>query len=162
MRDHRTELEHGANGARGSGRGGFVALAVIAAAMGAGAALLFSPGQGANTRRLVGRGLRNIRGEGARTIAQLQREIRRRKNQSRRDKQLIGFAGLLIGAGLAAMLTPESGPAARQRLGSAWGKIRVGTVDRIERLRRPSQGVGSESQPVRNVQELGRDPNTVF
>lgn len=119
-----------------SERGGFVALAVIAAAMGAGAALLFSPDQGASTRR--------------------------RTSQSRRDKQLIGLAGLLIGAGLAAVLTPESGPAARQRLGSAWGRIRVGAVDRIERLRRSHGETGGESPPVRSVQELGRDPNTVF
>jgi hypothetical protein len=119
-----------------SERGGFVALAVIAAAMGAGAALLFSPDQGASTGR--------------------------RRSQSRRDKQLIGLAGLLIGAGLAAVLTPESGPAARQRLGSALGRIRVGAVDRIERLRRSREETGGESPPVRSVQELGRDPNTVF
>lgn len=162
MPERRTDLEPGANGARESGRGGFIALAVIAAAMGAGAALLFSPDQGATTRRLVERGLRSIRGEGARTIAQLQREIRRRRNQSRREKQLIGLAGVLIGAGLAAVLTPESGPAARQRLGSAWGRIRVGAVDRIERLRRSPEEMGGESPPVRSVQELGRDPNSVF
>jgi gas vesicle protein len=162
MPDRRTELEHGANGARDSGRGGFVALAVIAAAMGAGAALLFSPDQGPTTRRLLERGLRTLRGEGASTIAQLQREIRRRRSQSRRDKQLIGLAGLLIGAGLAAMLTPESGPATRQRLGSAWGRIRVGAVDRIERLRRSPEESSVESQSVRSVQELGRDANSVF
>ena len=81
MSDHRTELEHGADGARGSGRGGFVALAVIAAAMGAGAALLFSPDQGAKTRRLVGQGLRNIRGEGARSMRRprKQRALARKK-----------------------------------------------------------------------------------
>jgi gas vesicle protein len=163
MPERGTDLEHGdMNGAQESGRGGFVALAVIAAAMGAGAALLFSPDQGASTRRLVVRGLRNLRGEGARTVAQLQREIRRRRSQSRRDKQLIGIAGILVGAGIAAMLTPESGPATRQRLGSALGRIRVGAVDRIERLRRSSEQTGSPSQPVQSVQELGRDPNTVF
>jgi gas vesicle protein len=163
MPEHRTELDLDLeNGDSVSGRGGFVALAVIAAAMGAGAALLFKPDRGGTTRGLVGRGLRSLRGEGARTFAQVQREIRRRRNRSRRDKQLIGLAGFLIGAGLAAMVTPESGPATRQRLGSALGRIKVGAVDRIERLRRPSQQTSVESQPVRSVQELGRDSNTVF
>lgn len=148
-----------------SGPGGFVALAVIAAALGAGAALLLAPAEGASTRRRVGQGLRSIGGEATETIAQLGREVRRRRQRSRRDKQLIGLAGVLVGAGLAAMLTPESGPAARQRLGSTLSRIKVGAVDRIERLRR-RQEQGSEangqSQPVRSVQELGRDPNSVF
>jgi gas vesicle protein len=163
MREERTELDLGLeNGATVSGRGGFVALAVIATAMGAGAALLFKPDRSGTTRRLVGQGLRSLRGEGARTIAQLQREIRRRRNRSRRDKRLIGLAGFLIGAGLAAMVTPESGPAARQRLGSALGRIKVGAVDRIERIRRAPEQTAAESQSVRSVQELGRDSNSVF
>jgi hypothetical protein len=147
------------------GRGGFVALAVIAAAIGAGAALLVAPEEGASTRRRVGQGLRTIRGETSGTIAQLRREIRRRRAQSRREKQIIGLAGLLIGAGLAAVLTPESGPTTRRRLGSTLGRIKVGAVDRIERLgkrRGAASEPGVESQPVRSVQELGRDPGSVF
>ncbi len=146
-----------------AGRGGFVALAIIAAAAGAGAALLLAPDEGARTRQRVGRGLRSIGGEAAGTIAQLQRELRRRKNQSRREKQVVGLAGFLIGAGLAAILTPQSGPATRERLGSTLGRIKVGAVDRIGRLRRagdaPEQP--ADSRQVRSVQELGRDPNTV-
>ena len=143
---------------------GFVALAVIAAAVGAGAALLFAPEAGAHTRRRVGKGLRSIGGEAAESIAQLQRELRRRRNQSRREKRLMGLAGLLIGAGLAAVLNPESGPATRKRLAGSLGRIKVGTVDRISRLRRSeeSEQPSAEAQPVRSVQELGRDPNTVF
>jgi gas vesicle protein len=147
-----------------TGRGGFVALAVIAAAAGAGAALLLAPDEGARTRQRVGRGLRSIGGEAAGTIAQLQRELRRRRNQSRREKQVVGLAGFLIGAGLAAILTPQSGPATRERLGSTLGRIKVGAVDRIGRLRRAGGATEqpADSQPVRSVQELGRDPNTVF
>lgn len=153
------------NGASDAERGGFVALAVIAAAVGAGAALLLAPAEGARTRKRVGRGLRSIRGEAAETISQLQREIGRRRRQSRRDNRLMGLAGLLVGAGLAAILTPESGPATRQRLGTTLSRMKVGTVDRIERLRtgqEPAVEPGSQSEPVRTVQELGRDPNTVF
>jgi gas vesicle protein len=154
-----------ANGAPEPGHGGFVALAVIAAAVGAGAALLLAPEKGAQTRKRVGRGLRSIGGEAAGTISQLQHDLRRRKRQSSREKQIVGLAGLFIGAGLAALLTPESGPDTRQRLGSSLSRIKVGTVDRIERLRQGRDQDGeakADAQPVRSVQELGRDPNSVF
>src|SRR5687768_5611541 len=92
-----------------AGRGGFVALAVLAAAAGAGAAMLLAPEEGSKTRKRVGEGLRSLRGDAASTIAQLQRDIGRRKNQSRREKRLIALTGLLVGAGIAALLAPESG-----------------------------------------------------
>ena len=158
------EIRSSAEDEAGS-RGGFVALAVIAAAAGAGAALLLAPAEGASTRRRVQRGLGALGGEAAGTITQLRREIQRRRNQSRRDKQIFGLAGLLIGAGLAAVLTPTSGPSTRQRLGSTLGRIKVGTVDRIERLRRRQEDGGEatgETQPVRSVQELGREADNVF
>jgi hypothetical protein len=148
-----------------SSPGGFVALAVIAAGLGAGAALLLAPAEGASTRRRVQRGLGALGGEAAGTITQLRQEIRRRRNQSRREKRIIGLAGLLTGAGLAAIFTPQSGPTTRQRLGSTLGRIKVGTVDRIERLRRRQEeggGATDETQPVRSVQELGREPDNVF
>jgi gas vesicle protein len=144
-------------------RGGFVALAILAAAAGAGAAMLLAPEEGAKTRKRVGEGLRNLGGEAASTIAQLQREIRRRRTQSRREKRLIAVAGLLVGAGIAALLAPESGPETRKRLGGTLSRIKVGAVSRIDRLReRTSEPAAAEDQPVRSVQELGRDPNTVF
>ena len=147
-------------------RGGFVALAVIAAAVGAGAALMLAPEEGARTRQRVGRGFRSLKGEASETMAQLRREIRRRRRQSQRDRQIAAVAGLLIGAGLAALFTPESGAATRQRLGGTFSRIKVGAVDRIERLRkRQAEMAGQTDEPdasVRSVQELGRDPNTVF
>lgn len=153
------------NGAPQEERGGFVALAVIAAALGAGAAILLAPDEGARTRKRVTQGLRSFGGEAADKITQLQRDLRRRGEQSRREKRIIGLAGVLIGAGLAALMTPVTGPATRQRLGSTLSRIKVGTVDRIERLRQRqevSSEPPSESQPVRSVQELGRDPDSVF
>lgn len=125
--------------------GGFVTLAVLAAAAGAGLAWALTPEEGR----------------------------RRRRRRSRRDKQIMALAGLLIGAGLTALLTPETGPATRKKLGGTLNRIRVGTVDRIERLRQRrdesiesvGQGdtpAGQEDTSVRSVQELGRDPNTVF
>jgi gas vesicle protein len=148
-----------------SGRGGFVALAVLAAALGAGAAVLLAPDEGAKTRERVGRGLRSLGGDAAETITQVQREIRRRRNQSRREKRTIALAGVLIGAGLAALLAPESGAETRKRLGGTLSRIKVGAIDRIDRIRLRQQESPPETtndQPVRSVQELGRDSNTVF
>jgi gas vesicle protein len=146
-------------------RGGFVALAVLAAALGASAAVLLAPDEGAKIRQRMGKGLRNLRGDAAETIAQLQREIRGRRNHSRREKRIIALAGVLIGAGLAALLAPESGADTRKRLGGTWSRIKVGAIDRIDRLRErtgESTLEASAEQPVQSIQELGRDPNTVF
>jgi gas vesicle protein len=145
-------------------RGGFVAATLLATAIGAGAALLLAPDEGARTRERVGRGFRTIRGEAAESIGQLQREMRRRGHRSRSEKRLIGIAGLLVGAGLAALLTPATGADARKRLSGTLSRIKVGAVDRIDRIRqRPGDAEPPETEsPVRTVQELGRDPNTVF
>jgi hypothetical protein len=116
-------------------RGGFVALAVLAAAVGVGAALLLAP--------------------------EARSRARKQERHSRRGKRIIALAGFLIGAGLTALLTPESGPATRKLLGGTLSRIKVGAVDRIERLRQAGAPEPAEN-PVRSVQELGRDSNDVF
>jgi gas vesicle protein len=149
-----------------SDRAGFLALAALAATLGAGAAILFAPEEGAKTRRRVGRTLESLRGEAAGTIGSLRRELRRRGRQSRRDQQVAGLTGFVLGVGVAALLMTDRGSSARQKLSGTLGRIKVGAVDRLERLRqraeaRNQQG-GSEDQPVRSVQELDRDPDSVF
>jgi gas vesicle protein len=129
-------------------RGGFVALAVLAAALGAGAAVLLAPDEGAKTRQRVGQGLRGLRGDAVETVEQLRREIRRRRNQSRREKRVIAVAGLLIGAGVAALLAPQSGAQVRQRLGGTLGRIKVGAIDRSERLRQREDEAASANASV--------------
>jgi hypothetical protein len=114
-------------------RGGFVALAVLAAAVGAGAALLLAP----------------------------EARSRKQEHHSRWEKRIIALAGVLIGAGLTALITPESGPATRKLLGGTLSRIKVGAVDRIERLRQADAPEPAEN-PVRSVQELGRESNDVF
>ena len=147
MPDINNTLENGTpDDSPAAERGGFVALAVLAAAVGAGAAVLLAPEEGGKTRERVGRGLRSLRGDAAETVAQLRREIRRRRNQSRREKQIIAVAGLLIGAGIAALLAPESG--VRRRLGGTLGRIKVGAIDRIERLRQREGEAGSATASV--------------
>lgn len=163
--DHTHRELNPVNGATPGARGGFGTLVVLAAALGAGAAILLAPEGGARTRKRVGRGLRNLRGEAGSTIAQLRREIHRSKRQTRRDKQLIALTGFLLGAGLVALLAPESGGATRKRLGGTLSRLKVGAVERIERLRQRqgnSPEPAGEENPVRSVQELGRDSNSVF
>jgi gas vesicle protein len=134
-------------------RGGFVALAVLAAAAGAGMALLLAPDEGSRTRKRVGKGIRGLRGEAG--------EILRRERRSPQGNTLVAVAGFLVGAGLTALLTPESGPTTRKLIGGTLSRIKTGAVDRIDRLRRSEVPERTEN-PVRSVQELGRDPNDVF
>jgi gas vesicle protein len=116
-------------------RGGFVGLALLAAAVGAGAALLLAPATGS----------------------------RKRRDHSRREKRIIALAGVLVGVGLTALLTPESGPATRKLIGGTLSRIKVGAVDRIGRLRQPDTDEAEPAEnPVRSVEELGRDPNDIF
>jgi gas vesicle protein len=118
-------------------QGGFVALAVIAAAAGAGAALLLTADSGSR--------------------------VAKQKRRSRGEKRIIALAGLVVGAGLAVLLTPESGPTTRKLLGGTLKRIKVGAVDRIERLRQPNSAEPEAAEnPVRSVQELGRDSDSVF
>ncbi len=162
MTEHHNDIESAS--APDGGSGGFVALAVLAAALGAGAAVLLAPDEGSKTRRRVGRGLRSLRGDAAERVRQLQREVRRRNTKSRREKRIVAVAGLLVGAGIAALLTSRGGEV-RTRLGGTLSRIKVGAIDRIERLRPRPDDAGSttaDEREVRSVQELGRDPNTVF
>jgi gas vesicle protein len=116
-------------------RGGTVALAVLAAAVGVGA-LLLAPDMGSRTRR--------------------------RRRRSRREAGLIGMVGFLVGTGLTALLASESGASSRKRLGSTIRRIKVGAVERIEQLRRAKAHQPTQDPPVRSVQELGRDSDNVF
>jgi gas vesicle protein len=116
-------------------RGGTVALTVLAAAVGVGAMLLLAPDEGSKTRR---------------------------RAESRRETRFAAVAGFLVGAGLTAVLAPESGAATRKRMGSTLSRIKVGAVDRIERLRKSEAFQATEDPPVRSIQELGRDSDNVF
>ena len=57
------------------GQGGFVALAVISAALGAGAAILLAPAEGARTRQRVTQGLRAIGGEAAGDVRRTRADV---------------------------------------------------------------------------------------
>jgi gas vesicle protein len=116
-------------------RGGTLALTVLAAAAGIGAMLLLAPDQGSRTKR---------------------------RRESRRGKRLVAVAGFLVGAALTAVLAPESGAATRTRLRSTLSRIKVGAVDRIERLRKSEALQATQDPPVRSIQELGRDSDNVF
>src|SRR5918995_4693385 len=145
------------DGVSAENSGGFVALAVLAAALGAGAAVLLAPDEGSRTRKRMRSGLRSLKGDAAARVAQLQREMKRRKNQSRREKRMIALAGVLVGAGIAAVLTPRAAEV-RTRLGGTLSRIKVGAIDRIDRLRaqsgEPEGEASEEPRQVRSVQEL--------
>ena len=119
-------------------RGGLLGLALTALAIGAGTALLFAPAEGARTRELVGHRLRDVRSEAESAFARVQRELGRREARRRRERRSSALLGLAVGAGLAALLTPESGPDVRRRI--------------AERLRRTEEEVPDADRVVREPQ----------
>jgi gas vesicle protein len=104
------------------GGGGLLGTALLALAVGAGAAMLFAPAEGAETRRLVGSRLRGWRGGAEEALERVQRELGRREARRRRQQRTSALIGLAVGAGLAAVLTPRSGP-----------EVRRGIADRLRR-----------------------------
>jgi gas vesicle protein len=111
-------------------RGGLLGLALVALAVGAGAALLFAPAEGARTREMVGGRLRDFRGEAEGAFARVQRELGRREARRRRASRASALVGVAVGAGVAALLLPQSGPETRQKLSEAWQR-RKGDVDEV-------------------------------
>jgi gas vesicle protein len=123
--------------------GGSIGLALVAVAIGAGAALLFAPTEGARARQLLGGELRDLRGDASKVLGRLQREVRRRRTPDRRQAQFAALAGLVIGAGLTALLTPASGPEARRRITQ-----RLRTADKKESPREATTEAGRNAEQV--------------
>jgi gas vesicle protein len=128
------------------GSGGFVGLALLALTVGAGSALLFAPVEGARTRKAVGGRVRQLKGGASVALERVQRELgrreARRRKQERRTSALIGLA---VGAGVAALLVPESGRETRRRISESLGK-RGGEIEKpVEKVVREPQ---SDPEPV--------------
>jgi gas vesicle protein len=113
--------------------------ALLALALGAGAAMLFAPAEGATTRRLVGSRLKDWRGGAEEAVERVQRELGRREARRRRERRTSALIGLAVGAGVAALLTPRSGP-----------EVRRGIADRLRR--EPSDQVAEADRVVREPQ----------
>jgi gas vesicle protein len=96
--------------------GGFFGLALLALAVGAGTALLFAPAEGATTRKIVGGRLRELRGGAEGAVERLRRELGRREARRRREQRTAALVGVAVGAGLAALLLPQSGTDTRRQI----------------------------------------------
>lgn len=167
--------------------------AVTAAAIGAGVALLLAPEEGVEARRRLKRRLRSLelreqaRSLGARASrrmpnAELRRALGASKGESpsQGGSPLSATVGVLVGAGVALLLAPESGPRTRQRLSAKLQQFKgdASTRWRAHRTSHRSSGNGfgdpgndptgapagdpAGDPLVRTIQELGRDSNQVF
>jgi gas vesicle protein len=104
-------------------------LALLALAVGAGSALLFAPVGGAQTRKVVQGRLRDLRGGAEDAIERVQREFGRRQARRRQERRASALIGLAVGAGLAALLVPESGRDTRHRLTATLRRRRQDKAD---------------------------------
>ncbi|HEX2635746.1 MAG TPA: YtxH domain-containing protein [Gemmatimonadales bacterium] len=121
MRTDFDTLESGAGDDEGAS-GGFLGMALLALALGAGGALLFAPAEGAETRKLVRGRLHDMRGGAEAAITRLQRELGRRDARRRRERRTAALIGLAVGAGAAALLLPASGQDTRRRIARTIGR----------------------------------------
>lgn len=115
-------------------RGGLLGLALVALAVGAGTALLFAPAEGARTREVVGSRLRDVRGEAESAFTRVQRELGRREARRRRERRSSALIGLALGAGVAALLLPQSGPETRRKLSEAWQRRKREMEEDVDRV----------------------------
>ncbi len=123
---------------------------ILLALLGAGAALLLAPDEGVRTRQRLGGELRDLRGGAAKALDRIGRELGRRRERDRREKQLAAIAGLVAGVVLGVLLTPESGSDTRRRI------VRTvrGTGGRFPKLDL-TEGSDAAGRPG---EEQGRDP----
>jgi gas vesicle protein len=119
--------------------GGLLGLAVLALAVGAGAAVLFAPAEGAKTRRVVGEQLKSWRGDAGDVLERVQHELGRREARQRRERRSSALLGLAVGAGLVALLTPESGPTVRRKIAERLRRAEEADLPAIDRVVREPQ-----------------------
>ena len=120
-------------------RGGLFGLALVALAVGAGTALLFAPAEGAKTREVVGERLRDFRGEAESAIGRVQRELHRRDARRRRQRSTSALIGLAVGAGVAALLLPQSGAETLRQLSAKLRRRKGDMEEAVDRVVRESQ-----------------------
>ena len=174
----------------GAGTGSVVMTAVVAAAVGAGVALLFAPEKGSKTRKRLGKRMRKL--ELSRQLEELELGKRAamlgtgaaggwkkfRKESARRldpertsgmNKPLYALLGTLAGAAAAVLLAPDSGTETRQRLSSKLKEMKDDASTRWQEHRagrraaaETGNGSADRDRNVRSVQELGREGSEVF
>lgn len=126
--------------------GGLVTTAIVAAAVGAGVALMFAPEKGVKTRKRVAKSLRKLElskqlqeldlGKRAASISGGASEnwkkyrkagMRRIRGEqsSGMNKPLYALLGTLAGAATAVLLAPDAGSETRERLGKKFQEIKT-------------------------------------
>jgi len=159
MDDFGRSWEPGSGRGRSSAAG--IATVALAAAVGAGVALLFTTDTGAETRKSVSRRLRRlelrnragrlgeaalegweqVRGEGQRRVKQY-----RGRGHTEDHSTLYATLGTVAGAAIAALLTPQGGRETREWIGSTLDDIRHNASLRWKehRARRTTEPVSSD------------------
>ena len=170
----------------GSGAGALLTSTLVAAAVGAGIALLLAPEKGVKTRRRLKKRIggidlaapiRKLRGEASSRWEELQEGVQEEiehqlniRRRSPRREATIGVLGTLVGAGVALLLAPEGGLEMRERLGRSFRGLKDEAESRLHAHRQQGDtaesgssersrgsGDGDSNRAPRSVQDLGRE-----
>ncbi|HET8649403.1 MAG TPA: YtxH domain-containing protein [Gemmatimonadales bacterium] len=163
---------------RGMGAGSMITTALLAAAVGAGVALLYAPEEGSKTRRKLSRRLGNWQeaaasglSEGVDYLSSNTRELRsmarRRGRQRASERRRAALMGTLAGAGLALLFAPASGSRIRSDIGRQVNNLKTDASEKyreFKRRRDTTRAVEPDANDrvVRTVEELGRESTEVF
>ncbi len=152
------------------GRAAVVTTAIVAAAVGAGVAMLFAPEKGSKTRRKLGKQFRKLElrkqleelelGRYAASVGsgasegwnKLRKEGRKRLRRERHgplDRPMFALLGTLAGAAVAVLLAPEAGSETRERISRKFNDLKSDASTRWQEHRaargnRPDTNGGSD------------------
>lgn len=163
----------------GMGAGSMLATALLAAAVGAGVALLYAPEEGSKTRKKLGRRLGNWQDAAASGLSdgmdflssnteELRTLARRRSRRNASDRRRAALMGTLAGAGLALLFAPASGSRIRSDIGRQVNSLKDDASDKYREFKRRRRDTTRGAEPdatdrvVRTVEELGRESTEVF
>ena len=148
---------------------GSIATVALAAAVGAGVALLFTTETGERTREGISRRFRDLdlgertsrlrgaaRGGFDRVRSEAERAARHYRQPASDHSALYATLGTVAGAAIAALFTPQSGRESRQWIGDAFDDIRENASLRWKEHRaRRAQAPETTDEAVRRLEENG-------
>ena len=159
----------------GIGAGTLITTALLSAAVGAGAALLYAPEEGEKTRKKLGKRLENwqkVAADGLSTgmefVSSNAEDFKKldllRTRRHAAERRRAALIGTLVGAGVALLFAPSSGSKLRRRIGRQVDELTDGVEQKYRTYKSKASRTASEladsdsaGEAVRTAEELGRE-----